>query len=139
MRDYHHQNIVNMYDSFLVGDELWVVMEYLQGGALTDIVTHSRSVNLLVCQMSTVMCLNSLFITLGVFQLCMSFRQQCYDVMNRCFCEYVVYVQHLCSSECHQLMISQHRLSTCGRQAFSVAGLMTFNALPISCVTVKTT
>ena len=44
MRDYHHPNIVDMYDSFLVGDELWVVMEYLQGGALTDIVTHSRSV-----------------------------------------------------------------------------------------------
>ena len=43
MRDYHHPNIVDMYDSFLVGDELWVVMEYLQGGALTDIVTHSRS------------------------------------------------------------------------------------------------
>jgi serine/threonine protein kinase len=42
MRDYHHQNIVEMYDSFLVGDELWVIMEYLQGGALTDIVTHSR-------------------------------------------------------------------------------------------------
>ena len=42
MRDYHHQNIVEMYDSFLVDDELWVVMEYLQGGALTDIVTHSR-------------------------------------------------------------------------------------------------
>jgi len=44
MRDYHHPNIVDMYDSFLVGDELWVVMEYLQGGALTDIVTHSRYV-----------------------------------------------------------------------------------------------
>ena len=44
MRDYHHQNIVEMYDSFLVGDELWVIMEYLQGGALTDIVTHSRLV-----------------------------------------------------------------------------------------------
>jgi len=42
MRDYHHQNIVDMYDSFLVGDELWVVMEFLEGGALTDIVTHSR-------------------------------------------------------------------------------------------------
>lgn len=42
MRDYHHQNIVEMYDSFLVNDELWVVMEYLEGGALTDIVTHSR-------------------------------------------------------------------------------------------------
>lgn len=38
MRDYHHPNIVDMYDSFLVGDELWVVMEFLEGGALTDIV-----------------------------------------------------------------------------------------------------
>ncbi|XP_064604036.1 serine/threonine-protein kinase PAK 5-like isoform X2 [Liolophura sinensis] len=42
MRDYHHPNVVDMYDSFLVGDELWVVMEFLEGGALTDIVTHSR-------------------------------------------------------------------------------------------------
>ena len=46
MRDYHHPNIVDMYDSFLVGDELWVVMEFLEGGALTDIVTHSRYVEL---------------------------------------------------------------------------------------------
>lgn len=42
MRDYHHPNIVDMYESYLVGDELWVVMEYLEGGALTDIVTHSK-------------------------------------------------------------------------------------------------
>jgi p21-activated kinase 7 len=42
MRDYHHPNIVEMHDSFLVEDELWVVMEFLEGGALTDIVTHSR-------------------------------------------------------------------------------------------------
>ena len=42
MRDYHHPNIVEMYDSYLVEDELWVVMEFLEGGALTDIVTHSR-------------------------------------------------------------------------------------------------
>jgi serine/threonine protein kinase len=37
MRDYHHSNIVEMYSSFVVHDELWVVMEYLEGGALTDI------------------------------------------------------------------------------------------------------
>ena len=43
MRDYHHPNIVEMYDSYLVEDELWVVMEYLEGGALTDIVTNVRS------------------------------------------------------------------------------------------------
>ena len=42
MRDYHHPNIVQMHDSFLVEDELWVVMEFLEGGALTDIVTHAR-------------------------------------------------------------------------------------------------
>lgn len=42
MRDYHHPNIVETYNSYLVDDELWVVMEYLEGGALTDIVTHSR-------------------------------------------------------------------------------------------------
>ncbi|KFW93399.1 Serine/threonine-protein kinase PAK 7, partial [Phalacrocorax carbo] len=42
MRDYHHENVVDMYNSYLVADELWVVMEFLEGGALTDIVTHTR-------------------------------------------------------------------------------------------------
>ncbi|XP_043936514.1 serine/threonine-protein kinase PAK 4 [Protopterus annectens] len=42
MRDYHHTNVVEMYNSYLVGDELWVVMEFMEGGALTDIVTHTR-------------------------------------------------------------------------------------------------
>ncbi|XP_035681850.1 serine/threonine-protein kinase PAK 4-like isoform X5 [Branchiostoma floridae] len=42
MRDYHHNNIVEMYDSFLVEDELWVIMEFLEGGSLTDIVTHTK-------------------------------------------------------------------------------------------------
>ena len=59
MRDYHHPNIVDMYNSFLVRDELWVVMEFMEGGALTDIVTHGRWViycclssfhsNILIC------------------------------------------------------------------------------------------
>lgn len=31
MRDYKHKNIVDMYGSYLVDDELWVVMEYLAG------------------------------------------------------------------------------------------------------------
>lgn len=42
MRDYKHKNVVEMHDSYLVDDELWVVMEYLAGGALTDIVTKTR-------------------------------------------------------------------------------------------------
>ncbi|VDP17021.1 unnamed protein product [Onchocerca flexuosa] len=42
MRDYEHPNIVEMYGSYLVGDELWVLMEYMEGGALTDIITQMR-------------------------------------------------------------------------------------------------
>lgn len=42
MRDYRHTNMVGMFRSALVEEELWVVMEYLQGGALTDIVSETR-------------------------------------------------------------------------------------------------
>ncbi|KAJ8409047.1 hypothetical protein AAFF_G00240680 [Aldrovandia affinis] len=42
MRDYQHRNVVEMYKSALVEEELWVIMEYLQGGALTDIVSETR-------------------------------------------------------------------------------------------------
>ena len=45
MRDYHHPNIVEMYGSYLIENELWVVMEFLEGGSLTDIVTHTRFEN----------------------------------------------------------------------------------------------
>ena len=42
MRDHPHETIVQFHDSYLVQDELWVVMEYLDGGALTNIVQRSR-------------------------------------------------------------------------------------------------
>lgn len=39
MKESHHVNIVNFLDSFLIGGaELWVVMEFMEGGALTDII-----------------------------------------------------------------------------------------------------
>ncbi|XP_069468711.1 serine/threonine-protein kinase PAK 3 isoform X3 [Ambystoma mexicanum] len=41
MRENKNTNIVNYLDSYLVGDELWVVMEYLAGGSLTDVVTET--------------------------------------------------------------------------------------------------
>ena len=42
MRASRHQNIVKYIDSFLYKNELWVVMEYMEGGSLTDVMTANR-------------------------------------------------------------------------------------------------
>lgn len=41
MKGSKHSNIVNFIDSYLLKGDLWVVMEYMEGGSLTEIVTHS--------------------------------------------------------------------------------------------------
>ncbi|KAI6249480.1 Serine/threonine-protein kinase [Erysiphe necator] len=41
MRESSHPNIVNFIDSFLIHGELWVIMEFMEGGSLTDVVTFN--------------------------------------------------------------------------------------------------
>lgn len=41
MKDSRHKNIVNFMDSYLLQGDLWVIMEYMEGGSLTDVVTFN--------------------------------------------------------------------------------------------------
>jgi len=46
MKNCKHDNIVQYIDSYLVADELWVVMEYMGGGCLTEVLDQYRDLQL---------------------------------------------------------------------------------------------
>lgn len=63
MKDSKHRNIVNFLDAFLRNNytELWVVMEYMEGGALTDVIDNNSTIT--EDQISTI-CLEVSFVTI---------------------------------------------------------------------------
>ena len=42
MKEVSHPNIVNFLECYLVKESLWVVMEYMEGGMLTDIIDKHK-------------------------------------------------------------------------------------------------
>jgi protein-serine/threonine kinase len=56
MKEIVHPNIVNFMDCFLVKESLWVVMEYMEGGMLTEIIDKN---NFTESQIATI-CLETL-------------------------------------------------------------------------------
>lgn len=40
MKKNKHQNIVTFIESYLLGENLWLVMDYMEGGCLTEIIAH---------------------------------------------------------------------------------------------------
>ncbi|RMC22394.1 hypothetical protein DUI87_00708 [Hirundo rustica rustica] len=42
MRHHKNGNLVNYVDSYLVDEELWLVMEYMDGGSLHDVIRETR-------------------------------------------------------------------------------------------------
>jgi hypothetical protein len=75
MKDSKHRNIVNFLDAFLRNNnaELWVVMEYMEGGALTDVIDNNPVIT--EEQISTI-CLEVCIIATVHWQVCYMFANQ---------------------------------------------------------------
>jgi serine/threonine protein kinase len=46
MKTSHHPNIVQYMDSYIVAEQLWVVMEFMGGGCLTEVLEQYEHVKL---------------------------------------------------------------------------------------------
>ena len=58
MKESQHENIVNFLDSFLVRGDLWVIMEYMEGGALTDVIENNTMTEQQIAVVSAEVCIS---------------------------------------------------------------------------------
>lgn len=66
MKESKHKNIVNYIDSFLFKGDLWVIMEYMEGGSLTDVVTANIMTEGQIAAVSREVCSFLKYLTLDV-------------------------------------------------------------------------
>ena len=52
MKTSHHPNIVDYVESYIVEDQLWVVMEFMGGGCLTEVLEQFDAVKMTEAQMA---------------------------------------------------------------------------------------
>lgn len=75
MKAAQHKNIVNFIDSFLYGGDLWVVMEMMEGGSLTDTVTSNFMTEEQIATVCREVCIS---IYVGSGRLASSSQYRCY-------------------------------------------------------------
>ena len=67
MKTSHHDNIVDYIDSYIVEDQLWVVMEYMGGGCLTEVLEQFENVKMTEEQIALVCLEVYLFLSFNFF------------------------------------------------------------------------
>jgi serine/threonine protein kinase len=54
MKTSHHPNIVDYNDSYIIGDQIWVVMEFMGGGCLTEVLEQFDYIQMTEVQIALV-------------------------------------------------------------------------------------
>jgi Protein kinase domain/P21-Rho-binding domain len=95
MKTCQHANIIDYLDSFIVDDELWVAMEYMGGGCLTDILDQFETVKMTEAQIAYSSLQVCVCVCVFCF-LCRNVRMYVYVCMYMSYCLTVMWESANC-------------------------------------------